>query len=141
MKFWTKEKCLIEALKFKTRNEFCSNSSKAYFAARRHKWIDDICEHMVKCGNAYNRAIYSFEFPDKRVYVGLTHNLNKRKNEHLSSERSSVFKYISISGLTPEFKILTDYIDISISTILEGDFIEKYKTDSWIILNKKNMVI
>lgn len=43
---WTKEKCFDEASKYKTRNEFKSNSPLSYHAARRNKWIDDICSHM-----------------------------------------------------------------------------------------------
>ena len=42
---WTKEKCQIEALKFKSRIQFFKNSNNAYNASRRHKWIDSICSH------------------------------------------------------------------------------------------------
>lgn len=44
---WTEENCRLEALKYKTRNTFCVNSSGAYNAARINKWLGDICKHMV----------------------------------------------------------------------------------------------
>lgn len=43
---WSKEICQEEALKYNTRNEFKLNSPKAYNAARRNKWINEICCHM-----------------------------------------------------------------------------------------------
>ncbi len=44
---WTLEKIQEEALKYKTRNEFCKNSS-AYQAARYAGCLDDVCSHMVR---------------------------------------------------------------------------------------------
>lgn len=49
--FWTKEKCQEEALKYQTKNEFENNCGSGYDAARRYKWIDEICSHMVKIKN------------------------------------------------------------------------------------------
>jgi hypothetical protein len=46
-KYWTKELCQVEALKFNTRNEFYSKNNKAYTAAQRYGWLNDICSHMV----------------------------------------------------------------------------------------------
>ena len=43
---WTKERCEEESNKYKSRNEFKINSPHAYNAARRNKWIDEICNHM-----------------------------------------------------------------------------------------------
>jgi predicted GIY-YIG superfamily endonuclease len=42
---WTKEKCVIEALKCKTRYEYFQNSASYHFA-RKNGWIDEICSHM-----------------------------------------------------------------------------------------------
>ena len=44
--YWDKEKCAKEALKFKSKSEFKSNST-AYHAATRNKWIREICKHMA----------------------------------------------------------------------------------------------
>lgn len=43
---WTKEKCIEEALKYDTKNEFRLNSL-SYNTARREKWLNEICKHMI----------------------------------------------------------------------------------------------
>ena len=43
---WTKDRCLEEALKFKTKNDFRNNSPSAYNKSLKRKWINDICTHM-----------------------------------------------------------------------------------------------
>ena len=45
---WTKEKCLEESLKYNSRSSFAKNSASAYSSANKHKWLDEICEHMRK---------------------------------------------------------------------------------------------
>jgi len=47
MKKWTYLACKKEALKFKTRSEFNLNSGSAYNAAKRNKWFNEICSHMI----------------------------------------------------------------------------------------------
>ena len=41
--YWTKERCLEEALKFETRQEF--NNTPAYQASIRNGWFDDVMQH------------------------------------------------------------------------------------------------
>jgi len=36
-----------EALKYKTRKDFCSKSQGAYHAAIRYGWLEDVCIHMI----------------------------------------------------------------------------------------------
>jgi hypothetical protein len=43
---WTKDKCLEEAQKYKTRNNFKKGSPRAYDACRKKLWLDDVCSHM-----------------------------------------------------------------------------------------------
>jgi hypothetical protein len=38
----------VEALKYKTRLEFCKGSPGAYDSARKKGWLDIVCSHMVK---------------------------------------------------------------------------------------------
>lgn len=44
---WTKEKCHELASKCKTKSEFKKASSTAYASARKNKWLDEICSHMI----------------------------------------------------------------------------------------------
>ena len=42
-----KERCKIEALKCKTRTEFCKKANGAYAASIKNGWLDEICSHMI----------------------------------------------------------------------------------------------
>ena len=44
---WTKEKCHQIALKYQCKVDFKNNSNSAYSIACKHKWINDICKHML----------------------------------------------------------------------------------------------
>ena len=45
---WTKEKCIEEALKYTTRNDFKKYSATSYGVSCKNKWLNDICQHMIK---------------------------------------------------------------------------------------------
>ena len=45
--FWTKDRCQIEALKYKTRVHFYKNDMKTYNQCQKHKWLDELCKHMT----------------------------------------------------------------------------------------------
>jgi len=133
--FWTKEKCHEESLKYKYRKDFKKKSSRAYSRALKNEWLDDICSHMEIIGNLYKRCIYSIEFSDNSVYVGLTYNYDGRVEKHITDKKSAVYQHLH-SGLTYETKKLTDYIDVKKAMLLEGKYVKKYGKDGWILLNK-----
>lgn len=134
--YWTKERCIEEALKYKTRTIFQHISKSAYDASFRNKWLDECCEHMEILGNNYKRAIYGIFFDDKSVYVGLSFNPKKRFQNHLINNQSSVYKHIKITGLNPDFKILTDFLHKDLASKKEGFFVRKFNKEGWLILNK-----
>jgi hypothetical protein len=134
--YWTKEKCYEESLKYAYRGDFREKSKSAYAIACRNGWINDICVHMINVGNRYNKCIYSYEFSDNHVYVGLTYNVEKRAKDRMKCKTDSVTIHIKNSGLEPIFKQLTDYISVDKSIILEGEYVERYRNDGWEILNK-----
>jgi len=132
---WNKERCYKEALKYNTRKEFQDNSGSAYNSALRNKWLNDICKHMIVLGNKLKRCIYAAEFENNYVYVGLTFNYSKRINDHMCDKRSQVLKHSSSYNILPKFIQLTDYLDVNLSKIEEGFFLEKYKNNGWCLLN------
>lgn len=71
--YWTHEKCALEALKYDSRMKFKSESSSAYDASVKHKWLDDVCKHMkvIRKSNGY----WTYE---KCKEIALTY---KTKNE------------------------------------------------------------
>ena len=135
--YWSKEKCHEVALKYDNKKDFQQNEQSVYTISSNNNWIDEICSHMLILGSRYKRCIYAYEFEDNNVYIGLTYNVRKRNYNHLNNGKSSsVYKHITETNLTPIFNILTDYIDVEDAVIKEGEFVEKYKNDGWIILNK-----
>ena len=134
--YWTKEKCHFFALKYKTKKDFSENDKTAYKMAHKKGWIDEICIHMEILGNRYNRCIYSYEFSDNHVYVGLTCNMSQRDINRRFNKHDQVTKYIKKTELMPVRKRLTKYIPVKEASFLEKYYVEKYKNEGWIILNK-----
>lgn len=133
--YWTKERCQEEALKYKTRTEFKKKSYQAYKYSNLNCWFDDICKHMPVIGNMYKRCVYAFKFEDNHVYIGLTYNINKRNQEHYTNLNSQVNKHIKNTNLQPILVKLSDYIEVDLAKIKEGEYIELYRKNGWNILN------
>lgn len=133
--YWTYEKCKMESLKFNSRIEMRENTS-AYYAICKNKWFD-LFEHMVNNSNTRKRLIYVYEFSDNCCYVGLTGNIKVRNNRHLKIEKTRpIFKHMSKTNLIPNLNIKTDYLPIEDAKKLENDFINMYRKNGWIVLNK-----
>ncbi len=134
--FIHKENCIEEALKYKTITEFIKKSPGAYKSASKNGWIDEITGHMTHMGDKYKRCIYSYEFDDNSVYIGLTYNLEKRDTLHKSNLKSTVNIHINKTGIVPKLVKLTDYIDVEEAIKMEFYFLNRYKNNGYIILNK-----
>jgi len=125
--YWTKEICLELALKCKNRKEFGEKYYAAHNVSIKNNWIDEICSHMIQ-PNDFLRCIYSYEFSDKNVYVGLTYNLKNRNSRHFNEYNNSiVYKYFKEFKLNPTLIQLTDYLNISDAKIMEETHLEIYK--------------
>jgi len=46
--YWTKERCIEEAKKYKTKTEWSINSSSSYTIAHKNGWLDECTKHMKK---------------------------------------------------------------------------------------------
>src|SRR6266403_1369453 len=136
-KYWTKELCHIEALKYDTKREFENKSGSAYVTSIKNKWINEICSHMKNQGSKYLRFIYVFEFENNAVYIGLSYNVKIRLNEHLSNKKSQVYKHIEKTNSKYILKIVNDKPIIKEKAqILEHETKLNYIKEGWIILNK-----
>ena len=133
--YWTFEKCKEDALKFNTRLEFKNNSQTTWLICRKNNWLDDVCAHMKLIGSKYKRCIYSYEFLDNSVYVGLTYNLDKRNSQHINNKNSVISKKI-LQNINYCFKQLTEYVNIEDASDLEKYYVNYYKSNNFIILNK-----
>ena len=134
--YWTKERCKSEALKYEYRIDFEKCSGSAYVIARKNKWLDDICSHMIKIGNRYNKCVYSYEFSDNFVYVGITYNMERRIIDRKKCKTDSVTVHINKTGLIPKLVKLTDYVLVDDAVLLEEKYVLSYKNKGWNILNK-----
>jgi len=81
--YWTVQKLKEEALKYETRSEFVEKNWAAYVVAQRKSLLEEACHHMKAIGNGKDRYTYVFEFPNKRVYIGLTEDYNARFLSHM----------------------------------------------------------
>jgi predicted GIY-YIG superfamily endonuclease len=88
---------------------------------------------MIPLGNEYKRMIYRIIFPNNVCYVGLTNDINRRKNEHFN--KGVVFNYINTSNLIPIVETLTDYIHVDDAIILEEYWKLKSEDAGYVCLN------
>ena len=141
-KWWTDDEIIQDASKYGSRSEWQKNSGSAYNAALSRGILDQATRHMKYLGNLHNRAVYVWEFPDKSVYVGLTLNLDRRKSEHNDlTNNTAVSKHIKLTGLIPEYKIISDeYINSEDAQNLENCTIEEYRGKGWKVLNIAKIV-
>jgi len=134
--YWTKEKCVGEALKYCTKKEFCENSKAAYVAASKNNWVKEICGHMESSGNVLFRCVYVYEFSDNFVYIGLTCNEKRRHCEHLKQPKSPVYLHTIKTQIYPRHKIISNgYIDVTEAQELEKRTCETYRNNGWFLLN------
>jgi predicted GIY-YIG superfamily endonuclease len=138
---WTKkENCIRVALECITRSELYKKFPGAYHSALKNCWLDEICQHMGPKSSLNYRYIYAFEFDDNHVYVGLTHNMNKRLLDHISgknSKKSQANKHWEKTESCFEFKLVyPESFDMNEAGLKENEAIEFYKKNNWIILNK-----
>jgi hypothetical protein len=141
--FDTIEKCTREALKYETRSEMCRNSNLAYSIIHKNNWANICLSHMKRQANLKQRYIYAFEFnttTPKYAYVGLTCQLERRKNAHLYGTdrgKSAVFEKINETNTVPNFKLITpEPIKEEYAPEIEGKWMEEYKNMGYILLNK-----
>ena len=134
--WYNMENCRIEALKYKTKSEFIKKSQHVYNISLKLGWLDDICKHMIPIGDRYHKCIYSYEFSDNCVYVGLTRNIEVREISRRNNVNDAVTKHIIETGIKPIRKQLTDYINVDDAIKLEGIYLEKYRLNGWKPLNR-----
>ena len=137
---WTKQECHEKALLCKSKSEFLEKYNKHYQKAIRQGWINEICFHMnIKINQYdYDRIIYVYIFEKtKSIYVGLTKNFKYRHYSRLYKNNDCVMEHIKETSLTPKIKFLTNFISAELAQIKEQEFIDKFRSDGWNILNKQ----
>jgi hypothetical protein len=139
--YWDYEKCEEITKNYSVLMDFENDYRTLAGIIRRNKW-NNLLNHMKRQINNKERFIYVCEFNDtnpKFAYVGLTCQIEKRKESHLygSHGKSPVFEKINEVNMFPEFKILTPIpLKEEDSIISEGMWMEKYSDMGYVLLNK-----
>lgn len=137
---WTNEKIKYSALQYNTRSEWRKAFAGAYQAAYKKNILIECCAHMKYITNPFKDdigIIYGYFFNDKSVYIGLTiETLKKRHRRHISNKYHKTIKSKIDQGYTYNLLILEDNIPNGILSEREIFYIQKYKDDNYIILNK-----
>lgn len=127
--------CKTESLKYDYKKDLIKNNHSCYDKIIRKKWYE-LFKHMEKIGNKRKRLIYVYEFDNNSCYVGLTGNIQRRDIQHKSKKNNDcIYKNIQ-SGISYKLIIVTDYIDSHTASEKEGEILNEYKNNGWIILNK-----
>ena len=131
--YYSEDQIRDKALEYESRSEFKKNNPSMYRSARTGGFLDKICRHMGRLGNNYLRCVYSFEWGNKYVYVGLTGNFNRRLSSHKESER-----YLYFTNQYGEPKITkTEYVYTKDTCgQKEEEILQEYVSKGWISLNK-----
>jgi hypothetical protein len=133
---WNKEKIIEKIKEYESFPEIRRKNNKLYAAICRYKLNDVVYELLGRTGNRFSKCIYSYEFPDNHVYVGLTYNIDKRQKNRDKDKNDAVSKHIKNNNIIPIRKQLTEYIPVDEAIKLEEFYVEKYKNEGWVILNR-----
>jgi group I intron endonuclease len=86
---WTKEKCIEEAKKYKSRGDFSEKNHGAYKAALRNNWLDEVFPKPEKVEEGNNTSgIYILRNKiNNKKYIGQAINLRRRHINFLCETR------------------------------------------------------
>jgi hypothetical protein len=136
-KNWTFCDIVNISKKYDNKTEFIKKENKCYVAASRRGLIELITNKMSRNKGILQRILYKAEFSNKTVYIGLTHNLNIRKSQHLNLKRlTSVGKYIIEFNEEPVFSILGEG-DSLLMGEKERELINEYRTKGFNVINQR----
>jgi predicted GIY-YIG superfamily endonuclease len=130
---YSKKLVLKSAQKFKFKSQWKRACDGEYQAAIKYGWFSDATKHMGLMGSRYYRCLYTIKIKDKKkIYVGLTYNLERRIYDHLRSKR---FKRYNKKDLI--IKQVSKYIHKNQAAKLEDKLIKKYIKEGFSLFNKK----
>lgn len=146
------EKCYEIAKQFKSKKDFKKAYGNMYQACINKKWIEKFTwlidnSFNIKTDKIY--AIYKYEFHTafgNQIYIGLTVDLKRRDYQHRNDpssqsavRKNAIFlyenKYTNIIDI-PKMEILEQNLTQVDACDKEHFYIEKYRNDGWILLNK-----
>jgi superfamily II DNA or RNA helicase len=79
---WSKEKCIKDAKKYKSRKEWRKKSSSAYSSAYRNGWLEECCRHMIRLVNKIKRFTKELCIKDANKYKTRTEWFKKSQSAY-----------------------------------------------------------
>jgi len=89
--YWTKEKCIDSAKKYKTKSAWQKKYPSAYQIAFKKKWLNECCKHMVKATDysTTKKNIIQFSINGEKIneFTSIleAERITKINNSHISS--------------------------------------------------------
>jgi hypothetical protein len=129
---------LTQAAKpYQHRGDWKKADKLHYDAAWRRGLLDKCCTHMTPAANPYagDYVIYAYEFADRHAYIGLSFVSAERHSQH--QVRGPVFAHAILSCQDYVHKIVERDIPTPQDAVAaEQKWIDQYKAQGWIMLNK-----
>ena len=96
--YWTKEKCIEEALKYTSRSEFQKKSKGSYVACYKNGWLDIVCEHMSKI--RHEKGYWTKErcLEEALKYKNIKEMFEEIKNMLKNEPKEVIYGYLFLLG-------------------------------------------
>ena len=137
--YWTLERSIEEAKKYKTRSEFIKGSSGAYKTLKNNNLLD-IFFINKRDSKAKIHCVYQYYFKETNaIYIGrtLTERLKERDYEHKFKNRSTIYYYIKNNKVkVPDIDLLYDNLTCKESLKIEDDIVRIRRDEGYVVLNK-----
>jgi hypothetical protein len=86
--YWTKERCIEDAKIFKTRTAWAKKNGSAYIMARKNRWIEECCIHMISPQNPAGYWTKERCMEDAKQFNTRTEWSDKSVSAYLTAQRS-----------------------------------------------------
>ena len=138
---YNQDEIIAIAKNFQTRSKFQRGMRGCYEAAIRLGILDIVCVHMdfphVRANEECRKSVYTIQFWDSSIYIGLSNDPERRFQEHLFRDKSSVAKHFEkIGGRMPIMIIAKNNLTTKDATLFEAEMIQHYKDQGIHVINK-----
>ena len=142
--YWTRERCEIEARKYKTKTEFLKGCPSAHLSSVRNGWLDDfdwLVDQRIDIIKDKIDSVYVYIFEDTKVaYVGRTlmRRQIKRDKEHIFNlESDNVARYAKRHHVpVPPMIILESNLTLEEGLDREDYWRKWYEQQGYFMLNR-----
>lgn len=90
---------------------------------------------MTRLGNLCKRFIYTIEFEDRSIYIGLTNDLGRREFEHNVNSCNRNVKELISNNIKYKFNSDNILYDVDTAIMVECSMINDYKDKGYNVLN------